>query len=306
MEKAPFYYRNKHLQTIVPALFRKIEGVVYNRQRISTWDNDFIDLDWSRVKSQKLVILFHGLEGSAYSQYIKGLVKVLNGKSFDTVSVNFRGCSGSPNYLLSSYHSGKTDDIQFIVDSLAFEYEEINLVGFSLGGNVVLKYLGETLTNEKINKSVAISVPCDLKASAIHLSKGFNTVYLKRFFKRLKEKVRQKEEIFPKTLDYSKVYESKDFYDFDNLFTAPVHGFKDAEDYWNKCSSKQFIPTIKTPTIIINALNDPFLPFSCYPHQESKKNSNVKLLTPKYGGHVGFSQIGQKLNYYESKIIDFL
>lgn len=315
----PFYLKNKHLQTILPALFRKIDCVSYERERLTTWDNDFIDLDWSKVGSKKLVILFHGLEGNSNSQYIKGLVKVLNQNKIDTVSVNFRGCSGEPNKLLPFYHSGKSDDIQFVIDNIHNRdiYKDINLVGFSLGGNASLKYLGSSPSDlwsspqrgeipSILKKAVIISVPCDLKSSAIALSKGFNRIYIKRFLKRLNAKARQKELIYPDATDYQKLYRSRDFLDFDNLYTAPIHGFKDAEEYWQKCSGKQFIKNITTPTIIINAQNDPFLPKECYPIDEYKNNQNVELLTPKHGGHVGFPKLVDGLNYYEKVVLEFI
>ena len=304
--KPSFYFSNKHLQTIVPALFRKVEGVQYVRERLETPDNDFIDIDWSKKGHKKLVILAHGLEGNSHSQYIKGLVKALNLHHFDTVSMNFRGCSGEPNRLLTSYHSGKSDDIKFVVDTLFSrdEYDSIYLIGFSLGGNASLKFLGEnTITN--ITKAIAISVPCDLKASAYTLSKGFNRIYINRFLKRLKHKARTKEKQYPNVVDYTKLYKSTNFLMFDNLYTAPIHGFKDAEDYWKKCSSKQFIPSITTPTLLINALNDPFLPKECYPYEACENNPHVTFLTPKFGGHVGFPTLVDNLNYYEKAAIDF-
>ena len=302
----PFYLKNKHLQTILPALFRKIE-ITYTREVIKTPDDDFLVLDWVKNNANSVVVLFHGLEGSAHSQYIKGLAKVLSKFNYDVLCVNFRSCGGRVNKYLHSYHSGQTSDYEFIFNHLitTLNYSNIYAAGFSLGGNALLKYLGEQGKNTPIKKAVAVSVPVDLKASAETLSKGFNSIYLKRFLKRLKVKVRQKEKMFPDAIDYKKVYQANNFEEFDDVFTAPVHGFKNAEDYWLKCSSKQFLINIKQPSLIINALNDPFLTKKCYPYEECLKSDFVHLLTPKFGGHVGFPKLVEGLNFYEKTIVDF-
>ena len=305
--KPPFYLRNKHLQTIIPALFRKVE-LSYEREVLTTPDNDFLEVDWIKTHSLKLAVLFHGLEGNSNSQYIRGLAKVLSKVGFDVLCVNFRGCGGRPNKKLNSYHSGQTDDYKFIFNHLKnnHQYEKIYAVGFSLGGNALLKYLGETNENSLVDKVVAVSVPVDLKSSAITLSKGFNKhVYLRRFLRRLKQKVSEKEMMFPDAMEYGKTYQAQNFEEFDDVFTAPVHGFNNAEEYWAKCSSKQFIKDINVDTIIINALNDPFLPKECYPFDECNLNENVTLLTPKQGGHVGFPKIVDGLNYYEKVVLEF-
>lgn len=305
--KPPFYLRNKHLQTILPSLNRKIDGVKYVRERIITLDNDFIDVDWSKVGSSKLVFLLHGLEGHSYTQYIKGVVKVLNNSGYDTLSVNFRSCSGETNKLLKSYNCGVSDDAKLVIDYVSsnYDFKELFGVGFSLGGNVLLKYLGEEKEKSKLKKAIGVSVPLDLKSSALHLEKGFNKIYLNRFLKNLKVKVEQKKVEFPEAIDYEKTLNSVNFREFDEHCTAPIHGYEGAFDYWDKCSSKPLIPKIKTETVIINALNDPFLTPECFPFEEVKTNDFVDLLTPKHGGHVGFPKIVNGLNYYEAVILDF-
>lgn len=305
--KPPFYLRNKHLQTIIPSIYRKIKGVKYVRERLNTHDDDFIDIDWSKIGSSKLVFLFHGLEGHSYTQYIKGLVKVLNKNGFDTVSINFRSCSGETNNLLKSYNCGVSDDAKLVIDYVSdnFNYKELFGVGFSLGGNVLLKYLGEQGDSSKLKKGVGVSVPVDLKSSALHLEKGFNRIYLNRFLKNLKIKVEQKQSDFPDAIDYDKILSSVNFREFDEYCTAPIHGYEGAFDYWERCSSKPLIPNIKTNTVIVNALNDPFLTTECFPFEETNSNNYVNLLTPKHGGHVGFPKIVNGLNYYEKVVLDF-
>lgn len=297
--------RNKHLQTIYPTFLKRAQ-VNYEREKINTPDGDFIEVDWIRNGNASVVVLFHGLEGHSYAHYIRGLAKVLSGNNLDVVAVNFRGCSGKPNNHLFSYHSGQTDDYKLIFDHLnrLNAYKKVFAVGFSLGGNALLKYLGERGGQSLVDKAVGVSVPCDLAASAVKISSGFNKIYLKRFLTSLKEKVRMKESIFPDKVDYKRIYEAKDFFEFDSLFTAPTSGFKDAHDYYEKNSSVPFIKDIKTDTIILNSKNDPFLPKESYPHAECELNPNVQLFTPEHGGHVGFPKKVNGMNYYERVIIE--
>lgn len=288
-----FLLKHKHLATILPNLQRKIPEVNYQRSTLETPDNDFIDIDKSKVGSNKLVFVLHGLEGNSERQYAKGMTRIFNRNGYDAIVMNHRGCSGKPNILPTSYHSGKTDDLHFVFEQVSSQYEEVVIIGFSLSGNMLLKYLGDGVypISPKIRKAVAISAPISLRDSAIGLAKPSNWIYMRRFLKTLKAKAHQKRLEFP-TLNYTaeQVEACKDFVDIDNLYTAPVHGFKDAEDYWVKCSSKQFLTYIKTPTLIINALDDPFLGSNCFPFDEANSNPMLTLLAPKHGGHVGFAE----------------
>ncbi len=289
--KPTWLLRSGHLNTIFTNRFRKIESVHYTRQRVKTWDNDFIDFDYSKIGSKKVVLIFHGLEGSSDRQYARGMVRVFNENGYDGVVMNHRSCSGEPNKLPSAYHSGKTDDVHFGIKTIAADYDEIVLVGFSLGGNMLLKYLGdgEYQISEKVKKAIGISVPVHLKDSAEQLAKRSNLIYMKRFLKTLKIKTLQKIKDFPELqITAEKVLECNSFVDFDNLYTAPVHGFKNAEDYWLKCSSLPFLKNINIPTLLINAINDPFLGDRCYPREIADASEWFSLKTPKYGGHVGF------------------
>ncbi len=307
-----FLFQSKHLNTVTPTLFRKVDGVNYIRHRLNTPDNDFIDFDISAVKSSTVAIIIHGLEGNSHKAYVKGSARALNSIGIDALAVNLRGCSEEDNLLFTSYHSGKTDDLELIVNHAINKlgYESVFILGFSLGGNITLKYVGEEFPKSlnKIKAVAAISVPCDLKATAYQMDKTSNYIYLHRFLKTLKNKALNKL-IKHKNKEFlsKAIRNANSFHEFDDLFTAPVHGFKNAEDYWNQSSSLQFLSQINLPTLIINALDDPFLPQECYPYKIANQKSNISLQTPKYGGHVGFMTNFrfEKMLWHEKQIVDF-
>ncbi len=309
--KSPFLLNNGHIQSMYPILFRKIKNVNYMRETINTPDNDFIDLDWSRVGTNSLVVILHGLEGNSYRPYIKGMVKTCNQHSYDTVAINFRGCSGKPNKLLKSYHQGSSEDLHIVINHLLshYKYRNINIVGFSLGGNVTLKYLGENIypIPKIINKVIAISVPNDLESCAIRLAKKSNKIYMNYFLKMLHEKIKAKIAMFPDKIDDKDYKQIRTFKEFDDKYTAPINGFRNAKEYWDKCSSKQFLTNIKIPTLLINAKNDPFLTKKCFPINESIENKNLFLETPKSGGHVGFINFNKNGEYWhERRCLQFI
>ncbi|MCK5100983.1 MAG: alpha/beta fold hydrolase, partial [Desulfobacteraceae bacterium] len=259
--KAPFLLNNAHVQTIIPSVFRKPFPPLYDRERIKTIDNDFIDLDWSVVKSKKLAIISHGLEGNSSRAYVTGMVNALNKNGWDALALNFRGCSGEPNKLLRSYHSGFTDDLALTIKHAKAKqrYKEIALIGFSIGGNMTLVYLGRDKVDPIVTKAAVLSVPCNLKDSSECLAQLRNRIYMKRFLIMFHDKIKAKMISLPGQINDKNYKEIKNFKDFDDRYTAPIHGFKNALDYWGKCSSNQFIPNIKIPTLILNAKNDPFL-----------------------------------------------
>lgn len=310
--KPQLLFKSKHFNTVYRTIFSHYE-VKFQRKRLETNDSDFLDLDFSMVNSHKIAILIHGLEGSSNSNYIKSLTKVLNSNQIDIVALNLRGCSGEPNRLLSSYHSGKTDDLAHVISFLEnqYSYNEIHIIGYSLGGNITLKYLGENGNNlsAKIKSAVTISVPCDLKESSKAISKFWNAMYMQRFLISLKQKTLIKLQQFPNSfLNKKSIENARNFYDFDNLYTAPAHGFKDANEYWKKSSSKQFIPNIKIPTLLITSFDDPFLSESCFPLKEARENNHFNLEITKYGGHVGFNSNFFLENglWLENRIAQFL
>jgi predicted alpha/beta-fold hydrolase len=308
--KAPFFLQNRHLLTIYPTLFRRIKRASYERLRMPTEDGDFLDLDFSYTGSDRIVIILHGLEGSADRKYVIGMVQIFNKGGYDTVSLNFRGCSGEPNKNLRFYHSGETGDLAQVVSHLAAtgKYSSIHLVGFSLGGNVTLKYLGEQgdRINPLIGAAVAISVPCDLKASSAELEKSHNTIYMKRFIRALGYKLEQKARRFPDLLRLDNYGQIRTFKQFDDLYTAPIHGFADALTYWAACSSKPYLKNIHIPALLINALDDPFLAPECFPYEEAAQSSHFYLETPRYGGHVGFVTFGEPEYWSEKRAFAFI
>ena len=310
--KPSFFFKNTHFNTIFRTFFMS-ESTDYRRERLELEDGDFIDLDFSTDNSDTIVIALHGLEGSSDSKYIIGISKYLNRQKTDVVAINHRGCSGEPNRLMQSYHSGRTDDLDSVIKHIDknYDYKNIVLLGYSLGGNITLKYLGEQgeNINQKVKCGIAISVPCDLTSSAVELAKSKNKLYMNKFKKTLKPKTLYKMEQFPNSfLKRDEILAAENFYDFDNLYTAPAHGYKSAEDYWEKCSSKPFLSGIKIPTLLINALDDTFLSKECYPTEIAKKNVSFFLEMPEFGGHVGFNSniIGKNGFWVEKRIYTFL
>ncbi len=307
----PLLLRNAHLQTILPTLARKVNGINYQRERIKTPDDDFLDLDWSAKGFSKVCVLCHGLESSSGEPYMKGMVRALNRRNWDAVAINFRGCSGEPNRRLRTYHSGATDDLQTVVDHIQNlgRYDEIALIGFSLGGNLVLKYVGEQGAgiSDRITRAAAVSVPCDLESCSQRMTERKNGIYMRRFIKKLIRKMEHKCRLAEAPFRLEQFLSMKTFKEFDDLYTGPVHGFKDAVDYWTRCSCRQFLHRIKIPTLLINAVDDPFLSEQCYPVGEAKESELFYLERPAHGGHVGFMTFDSKGEYWhEGQVADFV
>jgi predicted alpha/beta-fold hydrolase len=281
--------------------------VLYERERIQTPDNDFLDLDWLRQGSKRLMIISHGLEGNSSRAYMKGMAHAGYTKSFDVLTWNFRGCSEEMNKQLRFYHSGATDDLDWIVRHAILKgYTEIYLIGFSLGGNLTLKYLGEKQPYQELKRAAVFSVPIDLHTSCLKISKRSNWVYSNRFLKSLKGKVIQKSTRMA-GLDIIGIEKIKTLIQFDDHYTAPLHGFLNAIDYYSKCSSLHFLETIKIPTLLVNARNDPFLSEACYPVSQLKNHPFIKFESPTYGGHVGFTQFKKNGLYWsEERALSFL
>jgi len=308
--KPPFWAKKSFVSTVFSGLARRVNGVEQTRERITLPDSDFLDLDWSHAqeKSNKVIILLHGLEGNAQRPYIKGTAKLFNDNDIDAVGVNHRGCSGEPNLFYRSYHSGATEDLDAVVKHVLTknQYQDIYIKGISLGANMVLKYVGEGNDLPKEIKGViAVSTPCNLKGSCDQLLSLKNRPYAIRFLRHLKEKLKPKIEQFPSSISVKDLNAIKTLIDFDHIYTSKAHGFKDALDYYAKASCLQFLPNIRVPSLIINALNDSFLSADCYPVKEAKQNPNLFLEMPQYGGHVGF--IGKGNVYYnELRALEFV
>lgn len=301
--KPHFFFRNGLVSTVYSGLIRRIK-VEQERERITLRDNDFLDLDWSFAieKTNKVIVMLHGLEGNAQRPYMKGPAKLFNENRVDAVCVNFRGCSGEPNLEYRSYHSGATEDLADIVKHLIEDkdYSEIYFHGISLGANMVLKYLGEQNTiPSQVKGVIAVSVPCDLNGSCKELHTFKNILYHNNFKRHLVNRLKIKQTQHSGMLSIDKIKSIKTLRDFDDVYTSKAHGFIDADDYYKQCSSLQFLSNIKVPTLIINALNDSFLSPECYPIKEAKQNKNLFLEMPNYGGHVGF--INMRGYYYNEK-----
>lgn len=306
--RAPAILFTNHLETIYPALLRTVHGVAYSRERITTPDDDFLDLDWLNNQSQKVVILSHGLEGNSQRAYIKGMAKIFSMHGYDVLAWNYRGCSEEMNRQPRFYHSGATDDLNLVVQhALSKGYSEINLVGFSLGGNLILKYTGEqgSALASQVNRVVAFSVPLHLHSSSIKITSSAYGIYARRFLKSLKQKVALKASRMP-CIDTQKLSHINNLFDFDDAYTAPLHGFAGARDYYEKCSSLYFLDNIKRPALLVNAQNDPFLSKQCYP-QEFTQHPYLVTEYLTHGGHVGFTQFNKNGVYWsELRALQFI
>ncbi len=303
--KAPRLLTNGHLLSIYPSLLRKLPQPFYHRERIATPDDDFIDIDWARTGARRAVIISHGLEGDTKRSYVIGMVRALNKAGWDAVPWNFRGCSGEPNNKIYSYHSGRWQDLHTVCEFVlkTGDYDTLALVGFSMGGNMSLMYLGQKAipVDPRIRGCVAFSVPCDLSAGAAQLAEFKNKIYMRRFLRMLHQKIKEKMEKFPAEIDEAGFHKINSFAQFDNRYIAPMWGFRDAEDYWRQSSSKPYIGQIRVPTLLINALDDPFLAPQCFPFAEAAANPAVSLKTPVHGGHVGFVLFNKEKEYWSEK-----
>lgn len=281
------------MQTIYSATLASKPALLYRRERWETPDKDFIDLDWmDGDPAGPLFVLFHGLEGSSNSHYSRSLMAAVRARGQTGLVVHFRSCSGEMNRLPRGYHSGDSVEIDWIVRRLKASRSEsrVFVSGVSLGGNALLKWLGEQGDSARglVHGAAAISAPMDLRASGLALGRGFNRVYTRMFLNTMKKKSRHKLFHFPELFDGAAMHRSRNLYEFDNAVTAPLHGFRDVDDYWARASSKPVLRHISVPTLILNARNDPFIPDDSLP-RESEVSSHVHLEYPATGGHVGFA-----------------
>lgn len=297
--KPAWWLKNAHLQTIYPALFRKTIILKDSwRERLITPDNDFIDLDWCGNAKQPLVVLLHGLTGSSESGYIKGLQKKLLEQGYRSVVLNFRGCSGESNNLARCYHSGDTEDIDFLYHTLRQREPDMDIavVGFSLGGNVLLKWLGEQGNNLTLFAAIAVSVPLVLSACATKLDSGFSRFYRGNLIRELKEYIHNKADHLLKigqAQEAKKIHQLGDlsaiqsFWQYDDQVVAKLHGFDSAEDYYKQSSSRFFLKTIAIPTLLIQSEDDPFMTHEVIPYKNELSQKIILEIT-QGGGHVGF------------------
>lgn len=292
--RCPVFFRGEHLETIVPNLSRRRFSIRYQRERLELSDGDFVDLDFtsspSKVDSDTCLLVLHGLEGSSTAPYVKSLAFACRSRSVDIAALNFRGCSGELNRAPRFYHSGDTADLAEVIAYLEKRYKKIGLVGFSLGGNVALKYMGEnpSAVSSQVGACVAISAPVDLEGSALKIGKPENRFYMSRFIRLLSLKIEAKAKLYPEDLDAVGVRKLADFKAFDGRYTAPLNGFESAEDYWRKSSALVSLENVSKPSLLINARNDPFLSENCFPNAIAEKSAYFYSAFPENGGHLGF------------------
>ncbi len=305
-------FRDPQISTIYANLLRFRPRIQFTRERITLLDTDFLDLDWSRTGSKKLVLILSGLEGKSNSPYSKSAVHYFNQKNWDVVCMNYRGCSGEPNRLLNGYHMGATGDIAETIDHIlqTYDYTDIVLMGYSLGGNLALKYVGESadILPEEIKATISFSVPMELKKSNHRLNKWYNWHYKKWFMIPLNYKANRKKKQFPEQLkNYRGFFMTGDFIYFDTHYTAPANGYASVEEYWNKSSCIPHLTKIKVPSLIINSRDDTFISEDCYPYKSAAENNALTLELSDHGGHCGFiSSWIEKESWMEKRAHEFV
>ena len=293
--RAPAWLPGGHLQTIWPARFVPLAGVAYRRERWPTPDRDFIDVDFAQPEpldaAAPLLALFHGLEGGSSSHYARSTMRHFADLGWRAMVVHFRGCSGEPNLLLRAYHSGDAEEGDWVLRSIHGRWPagRLHAVGVSLGGNMLAKWLGERGDDAGfVAAAASVGSPLDLVAGGHAIGRGFNLLYTKMFLATLKTKARDKAQRFGYAIDADVLRRARNLYDFDNLFTAPVHGFRDTMDYWTRASAKPLLGNVRVPHLVLNARNDPFVPAESLP-RAGDVSAAVTLEQPDEGGHIGFA-----------------
>lgn len=305
----PVVLRNYHITTIYAAVVRKVE-VPQMRQRLELADGDFLDLDWSfsSTPTKKVVLLVHGLEGSSRRPYIRGAAKLFSESGWDVAAINLRGCSGEINRRFKSYHAGATGDLDQVVNHVLQKqkYKSICFNGFSLGANLMLKYLGEGRPAiPELKAAVMVSAPCDLYGSLRKLEETRNLLYRKRFLYKLKKNLLLRAQHFPERITTREIAACDSLLSIDNLYTSKAHGYKNALDYYEKNSALQFLDHIEIPTLILNAGNDGFLSEESYPREAAARKKNLYLEIPQFGGHTAFLQ-KKEPTYNEERAFQFM
>ena len=287
--KPAWWLHNRHAQTIWPSLFRRRPKIALRRERLELPDGDFIDLDWAPSQTGPIVLLLHGLEGNDNSHYAKSLLQRLNRLGMQGLLMYFRGCNGEMNRLPRAYHSGETGDVSHVVAQLTarFPGRPIYAIGVSLGGNVLLKWLGETGKSSPLTGAIAISVPFDLANAADQLNRPGSRIYQRHLLSELQSSLKQRLQQMILPIDTDRALTCKTIRQYDDLVTAPLHGFRDSVDYYDRSSSRQFLSAIRVPTLILHARDDPFMTSEAIP-AATELSLQVTLELAEHGGHVGF------------------
>jgi len=304
-----WWLKNGHAQTLWPSLFRPRPDIPLTRERLELADGDFLDLDWGRENSGPLVLILHGLEGNDQSHYTRTLLKHLSEQGLHPLLMYFRGCSGEANRLPYAYHSGETGDLAYVIQHLMRRYphKQIYAVGFSLGGNVLLKWLGETGRNNPLAAAAAVSVPFVLENAADKLNRGISRLYQHYLMGKLHQSLKRKIALFDLPVDIQSAMQSKTIRAYDDLVTAPLHHFRNADDYYRQSSSRRYLHSIAKPTLIIHAEDDPFMTKAAIP-VSSELSKEVILELSTHGGHVGFitgRQAFKPVYWLEQRLSDY-
>lgn len=286
--RPPAYLFNGHLQTIAPIFGFKRDNTLYQTEKLELPDGDFLELDWIRSGNDKLMILFHGLEGNSRSHYVQQMAVHFNALGWDILAMHARSCGREMNRLPVLYHGGSTKDAETVVTKYAENYSSLVLVGFSLGANMVLNFAGRHPIPENLRAIVAFSVPCDLRRSEQEIDRLTNRFYAQRFLYKLKNKVRKLEIYHPGIFDVNALDGMTSIQEFSANFTAPFSGFNSLDDFYSAGSCLDSLKNIYIPTLVVNAQNDPFLSDSCYPIDLARRSDNIFLDIPKQGGHTAF------------------
>lgn len=294
--RAPWWLPGGHAQTIVPATLAPLPAVAYRRERWTTPDDDCIDVDFAQPEpasvAAPLLLLLHGLEGSARSHYALSLMRAAADRGWRGLVAHFRGCSGEPNLRPRAYHSGDSDEADWILRRLHARWPQAPLyaAGVSLGGNVLAKWAGERGSDARfVAAAAAVGAPLDLTASGAALGRGFARLYARMFLRTLRAKALAMNERFPGLADAAALRACADLHAFDDAFTAPLHGFRDADDYWRRASAGPLLHDVRIPLLLLNARNDPFVPAASLPGAADVA-AEVRLEQPAQGGHIGFAQ----------------
>jgi predicted alpha/beta-fold hydrolase len=309
---APRWLPGGHLQTIYPATFISKPEVVFRRERWSSPDDDFVDVDFvDGLPGRPLVVLFHGLEGSSDSHYARAMMAEVKRRGWHGAIPHFRGCSGEINLAPRFYHSGDSAELDWILRRLKQRQQDLGAThfyatGVSLGANALLRWLGESQHQaEIVDAACAVSAPLDLAGGGAALASGFNRLYTWVFLRTMRRKSLLKLAQFPGLFDREAVLAARDLYAFDNVVTAPLHGYRDTDDYWQRASARHVLHDITVPTLVLNARNDPFLPARHLPQTAAPA---VLLEYPGQGGHVGFANGAApgRLDWLPQRLLNFL
>ncbi len=328
--RPPWPLTSGDLQSVLPLTLKQPALPNSVEEVLELPDGDFVELYWHPGHDlSRLVIVTHGLEGSVSSNYVTGVTRSLLSAGLTVLTWNMRGCGVRPNRLLSWYHSGQSQDLRAVIErviqrpwpALPADHSQpsdqtlpphnlqISLVGFSVGGNITLKFLGEAGENapSEIRSAFALSVPVDLTSASDELARFRNRLYMRYLLAPLRARMREKAVRFPGIVDLTGLDKINTFHEFDRRFTAPLHGFDSIQHYWTSQSSRQFLTKIRVPTLLVNALDDPFLGSECFPREEAEENASLFLETPRHGGHVGFLQrLRSPERWSEARAISFL